>query len=145
MKRSHLLLSSAVLSLAGLLAMPARAGDVQWSVGINAPVQPGVSVGTVISSSPLRPAPVYVSPPGVVYVPPPPVYVSPPPLYVPRPPAYVAPPPIYYAPPPVYAPPPPVYVPAAPRYLTAPPVVYVPTPVYRQPHGWRGHHGHWQR
>ena len=142
MKRSTLQLSAAVLSVAGLLAMPAHAGDVQWSVGINAPMPSGVAVGTVISSSPLRPAPVYVSPPGVVYVPPPPVYVSPPPLYVPRPPAYVAPPPIYFAPPPVYTPAP-VYVPAAPRYLV-PPVVYGP-PVQRHPHGWRGHQGHWHR
>jgi hypothetical protein len=143
MKRSMLVPAVAVLALGGQFAAPARAADVQWSIGVNS-FTPGVAVGTVITNAPVRPAPVYVAPPGVGYSPPPPVYVSPPPLYVPRPPAYVAPPPIYYPPPPpVYGPPmPPVYVPAAPRYI-APPVVYaapVVVPV------WPGYHrSHWRR
>lgn len=143
MMRSSFFLSAAALALVGLASVPACA-DVQWSVGVNS-FAPGVSVGTVVSSRPLRPVQVYVAPPGVVYSPPPPVYVSPPPLYVPRPPAYVAPPPIYYAPPPappVYGPPP-AYVPAAPRFIP-PPAVYT-APVYIGVPGWGGGHHHWRR
>ncbi|WP_157264811.1 hypothetical protein [Azohydromonas aeria] len=149
MMRSSFFLSAAALALVGLASVPARA-DVQWSVGVGSFV-PGVTVGTVISTTPLRPAvPVYVAPPGVGYSPPPPVYVSPPPLYVPRPPAYVAPPPVYYAPPPIYTPPPPaygppVYVPAAPRFI-GPPPVYTAAPVYIGAPGWGGgHRHHWRR
>jgi hypothetical protein len=76
-------------AVAALAAGSARA-DVHWSVGIHAPVAPGVTVGTVISDRPyapvvVAPAPVYV--PAPVYAPPPPVYV-PPPIYVPAPVAY---------------------------------------------------------
>jgi hypothetical protein len=67
-----------------LAAAGAQARDVYWSVGINAPLHPGVSVGTVISNAPVyRPAPVIYSEP--VYYPAP-VYVRPAPVvYVPQP------------------------------------------------------------
>jgi len=70
---------------AALAAGSAHASDVHWSVGIQAPIAPGVSVGTVISNRHL--APVLVAPP--VYLPAPVVY---------------APSPVVYAPAPVYAP-----------------------------------------
>jgi hypothetical protein len=95
---------TALAATAALAALPARAGDVQWSVGINAPVGYG-SVGTVISNGPVyAPAPVYVEP-APVYVAPAPVYVAPPPrvIYAP-PPVYVRPAPVVYGAP--------VYVPA---------------------------------
>ena len=88
----------AVGTLAALAAGSAHAADVHWSVGINAPIAPGVAVGTVISNHGVWPVPV----------------MAPAPVYLPAPPIYG---------PPVYAPPvygPPVY--AAPVY--APPVVY---------------------
>ncbi|MCG3189970.1 MAG: hypothetical protein LKCHEGNO_02521 [Burkholderiaceae bacterium] len=70
-------------TLAALAAAPAHAGNVGWSVAIQAPIAPGVAVGTVISNA------------GVVgAVVTPPVYV--PPVYAP-PPAYA--PPVAYAPP----------------------------------------------
>lgn len=86
---------AAVAIVAGLCAASAHASDVHWSVGINAPIGPGVSVGTVISNrhyapvivapAPvLLPAPVYVPPP-VVYAPPPRVVYAPPVVYAPRP------------------------------------------------------------
>lgn len=85
---------------AAALAAPAHAG-VSWSIGINAPLGPGVHVGTVIAGGH---APRYYAPAPVVYAPRP-VYVAPP---------------VVYAPPPVYAP---VLYPA--------PVVVAPRPVYR--------------
>jgi len=89
-RRSTILLAAAATAFA-LCATAARASDVSWSVGIHAPVGPGVSVGTVISNRAVMPvvmAPVYAPPP-VVYAPPPVVY---------------APPPVVYAPAPVYVP-----------------------------------------
>lgn len=78
----------AVGATAALAAGPAHASDVYWSVGIQAPIGPGVSVGTVISNGygvPVLAPPVYVPAP-VVYAPPPiygpPVYA--PPVYLPR-------------------------------------------------------------
>ena len=78
----------AVGATAALAAGPAHASDVHWSVGIQAPIGPGVAVGTVISSGygvPVSAPPVYVPAP-VVYAPPPiygpPVYA--PPVYLPR-------------------------------------------------------------
>jgi hypothetical protein len=104
---------AAALAVAAV-SVPAQAG-VSWSVGINAPIAPGVQVGTVINGghphyyrpAPViyAPAPVYMPPP-VVYAPPPPVYVAPV-VYAPRP-VYVAPRPYYYRPPVVYRPYPPV-------------------------------------
>jgi hypothetical protein len=87
----------AVGTVAALAAGSAHAGGVHWSVGINAPIAPGVTVGTVISDRPY--APVVVAP-APVYLPAPPVYV-PSPMYVP-PPVYVPAPVVY--PQPVYAP-----------------------------------------
>lgn len=75
----------ATLALAGTLAAgAARASDVYWSIGLNAPLHPGVSIGTVISNSPgygyYRPAPIYYAPAPVYYGPP--AYYQPAPVYV---------------------------------------------------------------
>ena len=88
----------AVGTLAALAAGSAHAADVHWSVGINAPIAPGVAVGTVISNHGVWPVPVMA--PAPVYLPAPPVYG--PPVYGPSvygPPVYAAP---VYAPPVVY-------------------------------------------
>ena len=85
----------AVGTLAALAAGSAHAADVHWSVGINAPIAPGVAVGTVISNHGVWPVPVMA--PAPVYLPAPPVYG--PPVY--GPPVYGT--PVYAAP--VYAPP----------------------------------------
>lgn len=82
--------AAAVAALALLAAAPARAGDVYWSVGVQA--APGVVVGA--SNAP----PVYVHP-QPVYVQPQPVYVQPRPY--PRS-FYVQPTPVYVQPQPVY-------------------------------------------
>ena len=82
--------AAAVAALALLAAAPARAGDVYWSVGVQA--APGVVVGA--SNAP----PVYVHP-QPVYVQPQPVYVQPRPY--PRS-FYVQPAPVYVQPQPVY-------------------------------------------
>jgi hypothetical protein len=73
------LLASLLAMSAGLAAGGAAASDVRWAVNINAPLGPGVVLGTVLSNAPLyrpahvvyRPAPVY-RPVPVVYQP---VYV----------------------------------------------------------------------
>jgi len=73
---------------AALAAGSAHATSVHWSVGIQAPIAPGVSVGTVISNGHTLPVPVpvVVAPP--VYLPAPVVYAPPPvvvaPVYAPR-------------------------------------------------------------
>jgi len=106
----------AVGTVAALAAGSAHAGNVHWSVGIQAPIAPGVSVGTVITDRPYAP-----------------VYVAPAPVYVPAPPVYVP------APEPVYVPAPVVY----PRPVYAPRVVYAPVwggPVWA--HGRWVHHHH---
>lgn len=90
-KKSALIAFGIALAAAG-----AQARDVTWSIGINAPLHPGVSIGTVISNAPVyRPAPV--------------VYAEP--VYVPAP-VYVRHAPVVYMPQPVYAPQRVVYVPA---------------------------------
>jgi hypothetical protein len=83
-------LFKATLALAaGLTAASVQARDVTWSVGINAPLPTGVSIGTVISNGPVyHPAPlVYempvVLPPPLIMRPAPVVYV-PQPVYVPQ-------------------------------------------------------------
>ena len=75
-------LIAAVAATASLLGTgAAHAGDVYWSIGINAP-----PVGTVISNAPVyAPAPVIVAPPPVVYAPPPVVYAPAPVMYQPAP------------------------------------------------------------
>lgn len=89
MNKSALLAVTLVLAAAG-----AQARDVYWSVGINAPLQPGVSFGTVISNAPVyQAAPVFYSEP---------VY-APAPMYLPAP-VYVRPAPVVYWPQPYYAP-----------------------------------------
>jgi hypothetical protein len=82
-------LIAATLALAGTLAAgTAQAGDVQWSIGVNLPVHPHVSVG-VFSAPPVvyRPVPVYG--PAVVYAPAPRVVYAPAPVYARRAPVYV--------------------------------------------------------
>jgi hypothetical protein len=86
-------------------SLHAQAG-VSWSIGINAPIAPGVHVGTVIGGGH---GPRYYAPAPVVYAP----------VYAPRR--------VVYAPPPVYVPPP-VY---APVVYGPPAVVVAPRPVYR--------------
>ena len=114
-----------LVSTTGLCAGTAHAGNVSWSVGINAP-----GIGTVISNVPAYPVPVYV---------PAPVYSS---SYAPV--QVYAPVPVYQ---PVYGP---VYGPVyRPGYAVLPaPVVYPNygagyrpvTVVY-----WRGHdRHHWE-
>lgn len=87
---------SAALALAGSLAsVGAQArDDIHWSIGIQAPLHAGVSLGTVFSN-----APVYQAAP-VIYAEP--VYQSAPVIYAPEP--------RYWAQP-VYAPLPVVYEP----------------------------------
>lgn len=92
------LIAAAALSTA-LFAGAARAGDVNWSIGIQAPIGPGASIGTVfsnryVSSVIVAPAPVVYAPAPVVYGPPRVVYEPAPVMYEPAP--------VYYAPPPVY-------------------------------------------
>src|SRR5205814_8661092 len=84
-KRSNVMRKQIAIALASaacaLATGAAHAGNVYWSVGINAP-----PIGTVISNAPVyAPAPVYVAPPPVVYEPEPVVYAPPPVVYVPRP------------------------------------------------------------
>jgi hypothetical protein len=107
-----LLLAAGTLAATFGLAAPAQAG-VSWSIGINAPIGPGVALGTVISGGRGGYAvlPVY-SPSPVVY--------EPEPVY--------APPPVVYEPP-VYAPP----IIAAPVYYGPPAVVYAPARPYYGP------------
>lgn len=74
-------LAVTTLAVAGTLAAgAARASDVYWSIGLNAPIHPGVTLGTVISNGPgyyggygggyYRPAPIYYAPAPVYYGPP---------------------------------------------------------------------------
>ena len=99
MKRTHRIALASALLAGGLAAAgSAAARDVYWSIGIQAPIHPAGSIGTVVSNAPVwAPAPVWVVDA--------PVYVAPPPVvYVPRP-VYVAPRVVYRpAPYPVYAP-----------------------------------------
>ncbi len=114
-KKSALIAAAIVVSAAG-----AQARDVTWSIGINAPLHSGVSIGTVISNAPVyRPAPV--------------IYAEP--VYLPAP-VIVRHAPVVYMPQPVYAPQRVVYVPQR--------VVYVPARVAKgQGHGhWRHKHRH---
>jgi hypothetical protein len=83
-KKSALVAATLVLATAG-----AQARDVFWSIGINAPIHPGVSIGSVFSN-----APVYQA--GPAYYPPAPVVYAAP--------AYYQPAPVVYLPQPYYAP-----------------------------------------
>lgn len=131
--RSIRLAAAAAGLVATVFSVPAHAG-VSWSVGISAPIAPGVHVGTVFGGG--RPmvgvgiAPVYAPAP-VVYAPAPVAYAPPAPVYLP-PPAY-APAPVVYEP--AYAPavvvPPPVYVGGYYRGYRHP--AYHPRPVYYRP------------
>lgn len=81
--------SSLVAVALFVAAAGAQASNVSWSIGIQAPLGPGVNVGTVVSNAPVySPAPVIYAPPPVVAAP---VYVQPAPVYyVPRPVYYPA-------------------------------------------------------
>jgi len=120
--RLKMILPMAAVLAAAAFAMPAQAG-VSWSIGINAPIVPGVHVGTVIGGGH---APRYYAPP-VVYAP---VYAPPPVVYAPRP-VYA---PVVYGPPAVVVAPRPVY-----RYYRAPVVV---RPAYVHHHHHHHHRGH---
>jgi|GEM_PF-740190 len=113
----------AVGATAALAVGSAHASDVHWSVGIQAPIAPGVSVGTVITNRHAFPV---VAP----------VLVAAPPVYVPAPVVY-APPPVVYAPP-VYGPP--VY---APRVVYGAPV-WVGGRWVRYPAHHHAHPGVWR-
>ena len=90
-RKTTIVAAALVLAAAG-----AQARDVSWSIGINAPLQPGVSIGTVISNAPgYYAAPVYYAPAPVVYAEP--VYYAPAPFYL-------RPAPVVYLPQPYYAP-----------------------------------------
>lgn len=123
------LLAVAALS-AVLFAGAAHAGNVSWSIGIQAPIGPGASIGTVFSNYPAMP--VVVAPAPVIYAPAPVVY-TPPPRVV------YAPAPVVYAPAPVYVP----------RRVVAGPVWVGGRWVHPQPpqrhgrDGWRDGRGHW--
>ena len=112
---------AAVLA-ASAACLPAHAGGVNWSVGISAPIAPGVAIGIGAGHPGYRYGYGYVRPAPVVYAPPP-VYLPPPVVYAPPPPVYA---PVVYAPRPVYV---------APR-----PVIYGP-PVMVRP-GYYHHHRH---
>lgn len=134
---ARLALAAAAMTFA---AAGVQARDIYWSVGINAPIQPGVTLGTVISNAPAyRPAPVYYEPA--------PAYYEPAPIYYPAAPVFYA-EPIYYRPAPVFVRPARVVVLPQPSYAPRR-VVYAQgwAPSYRgQGHGY-GHgpkHGQWR-
>ena len=96
--KSALIAATLVVAAAG-----AQARDVYWSVGINAPLQPGVTIGTVISNAPAyRPAPMYYEPAPVYYPAAPVLYAEP--IYYRPAPVLLRPAPIVYLPQPHYAP-----------------------------------------
>ena len=94
--RSRLIAAAAIVSALG--AGAAHAGDVHWTIGINAPLGHGGSIGTVFSNG--RAAPVIVAATPVFYEPAP-VYLPAYPVYRPRPvvaaPPYVVRAPIWVA------------------------------------------------
>ena len=131
--KTKLAFTAAVLAL---VAAGAQARDIYWSIGINAPIQPGVTVGTVISNAPAyRPAPVYYEPA--------PAYYEPAPNYYPAAPVFYA-EPIYYRPAQVFERPARVVVLPQPYYAPRQ-VVYAQewAPSYRgHKHGPK--HGEWR-
>lgn len=136
----------AVALMAGFaFTAPAQAG-VSWSIGINAPIAPGVAIGTVIGGGHghgyIAAAPIAYAP-APVYMPPPVVY-EPAPIYVPPPVVYAPP---VYAPPVVYGPPAVVVAPRPYYHGYRPPVVV--RPAYGWHEGWRegwrdGPHDGWR-
>jgi hypothetical protein len=134
------LIAAAAVMAGTLCAGAAQASNVSWSIGINAPIGPGASIGTVISGG--APMPVVYAPAPVVYTPPPPVYVAPAPVVY-------TPPPVVYRPAPVVVEPVPVYVP---RRVVMAPVWFGGRWIYPDSHrnhhhhhrdGWRDGRGHW--
>jgi len=120
----------ATCAAAALAATTAHAASVHWSIGIQAPIAPGVAVGTVITNGHGFPVVAPVFAPHAVVVPAPVVYA--PSIYAP--PAYA---PAGY-PAPLYGPP--IY---APRVVVGPPVWvggrWARGPVHRHPYPgvWR--------
>ncbi len=110
MNRKPVLMIAALALVGSLAAAGAQAREVYWSVGIQAPLHSGVTLGTVFSNVPVyRASPVYYEEP--VYLPAPIIYL-PQRVYAPEP-AY----PVYWEPPmyqqrPTYAPRRVVYAPA---------------------------------
>ena len=103
MKSKSALIAAAIV----LSATAVQARDVTWSIGIQAPLHPGVTIGTVISNAPAyRPAPVFYAEP--MYRPAPVIYTEP--VYLPAP-VYARPAQVVYVSRPVYAPRQVVYVP----------------------------------
>jgi hypothetical protein len=132
-----------------MFAGTAHAGHVSWSIGIEAPIGPGATIGTVISNhhaAPVpMPAPVMVAPAPVIYAPPPVVYRPAPVVYAP--PVVYGPAPVVYAAPPVYVP---RRVVAAPVWVGGRWVHAEPRRHHRHHHhgrdhrdGWRDGRGHW--
>lgn len=138
--KTKLVFTAAVLAMA---AAGAQARDIYWSIGINAPIQPGVTVGTVISNAPAyRPAPVYYEP-APAYYEPAPAYYEPARIYYPAAPVFYA-EPIYYRPAQVFERPARVVVLPQPYYAPRQ-VVYAQgwAPSYRgRKHGPK--HGEWR-
>ena len=132
MKKTLVLVLAAAACV--LTVVPARAGNVSWSIGINAPLGYG-NVGTVISNGPPVYQPIYQPVYQPVYEP---VYQ---PIYEP---VYQA-PPVIYAPARVYYPPPPVVYRPTPRYGYGPAPVVVSRPVPVVYGGWvpPGQRKHW--
>ncbi len=119
MIRKSTLLTATLALAASLTAASAHARDVSWSIGINAPLQPGVNIGTVISNAPVYQAMPYYQSAPVIYAEP---------VYLPAP--------VVYMPQPVYAPQRVIYAPRR--------VVYAPAWVpggHGQRH-WRQEHRH---
>ena len=83
MIRKSTQLTATLALAAGLAAANAQARDVSWSIGIQAPLQPGVSIGTVISNAPVYQAMPYYQPAPVFYAEP--VYLPAPVVYLPQP------------------------------------------------------------
>jgi hypothetical protein len=129
MKKSLVLALAAAACVLG--ASPARAGDVSWSIGINAPLGYG-NVGTVISNGPVY-QPVYQ-----------PIYQ---PIYQPVYQPVVQAPPVVYVPAPAYYPPPQVVYRSTPRWAYGPAPVVVSRPVPIVYGGWepQGHRRHGDR
>jgi hypothetical protein len=84
-------LIAVVAMSAALCAGAAKAGEVNWTIGVSAPLGNGASIGTVFSNG--YPAPVYVAPAPVFHVPSPVVYARPAVVYAPAPVVYA--PPVY--------------------------------------------------
>jgi hypothetical protein len=90
----------ASLAIAGALStgLAQARSDINWSIGISAPIDHGLTLGTVISNGPrYQSAPSYYAP-APIYYQPSPIYYQPSPIYYNTRPVYVQPRQIYVAP-----------------------------------------------